>query len=58
MIIHIAKISEAVISQRGSQVLSSGFPKLDKLIKAFKKGKVYIIAGRPGCGNYVKLRIM
>lgn len=38
------KISEAVISQRGSQVLSSGFPKLDKLIKGIEKGKVYIIA--------------
>lgn len=48
-----SKISEAVISQRGSQVLSSGFPKLDKLIKGFEKGKVYIIAGRPGCGKSV-----
>lgn len=48
-----SKISEAVISQRGSQVLSSGFPKLDKLIKGFEKRKVYIIAGRPGCGKSV-----
>ncbi len=48
-----SKISEAVISQRRSQFLSSGFPKLDKLIKGFEKGKVYIIAGRPGCGKSV-----
>ena len=34
-----SKISEAVISQRGSQFISSGFPKLDKLIKGFEKEK-------------------
>lgn len=37
----------------GTVILSSGFPKLDKLFGGFEKGKLYMIAGRPGCGKSV-----
>ena len=46
-------ISQLITSQNDSQFISSGFPKIDKLIHGFEKGKLYMIAGRPGCGKSV-----
>lgn len=48
-----SKIPEDLILQRDSLFISSGFPKLDKLIHGFEKGKLYMIAGRPGYGKSV-----
>ena len=46
-------ISQLIASQNDSPFISSGFPKIDKLIHGFEKGKLYMIAGRPGCGKSV-----
>ncbi len=35
------------------QFISSGFPKIDELLGGFEKGKMYMIAGRPGYGKSV-----
>ena len=38
---------------QNSLLISSGFPKIDKLLGGFEKGKMYMIAGRPGYGKSV-----
>lgn len=46
-------ISQLIASQNDSPFISSGFPKIDKLTQGVEKGKLHMIAGRPGCGKSV-----
>ncbi len=45
--------SKFALPNQNSQLISSGFPKIDKLLGGFEKGKMYMIAGRPGYGKSV-----
>lgn len=45
--------SKFALPNQISQLISSGFPKIDKLLGGFEKGKMYMIAGRPGYGKSV-----
>ena len=49
---HTAKFQKTSF-HNGTVILSSGFPKLDKLFGGFEKGKLYMIAERPGYGKSV-----
>ena len=45
--------SKDALPNQNSLLISSGFPKIDKLLGGFEKGKMYMIAGRPGYGKSV-----
>lgn len=45
--------SKFALPNQHSQLINSGFPKIDKLLGGFEKGKMYMIAGRPGYGKSV-----
>lgn len=45
--------SKDALPNQNSLLISSGFPKIDKFLGGFEKGKMYMIAGRPGYGKSV-----